>query len=97
MPEYEVREKGGRRGVVYRYTNDTPIDFRAWPLADFDHVELPPPPAPIDPVILAAIITLTVRERDGIVSTLRRIANILENADVVDKLQSEVDAKDPEK
>jgi hypothetical protein len=48
MPVYIVTPKTGGE-PVYRYHADAPVDWPAYPLADFDHVEAPPPPAPPPP------------------------------------------------
>ena len=48
MPVYIVTPKAGGE-PVYRYHADAPVDWPAFPLADFDHTaqaEPPPPPPP---------------------------------------------------
>lgn len=95
MPKYEVREKTGRQRVVYRYEYDAPLELKDFPNTEFVHVELPPPAPPPDPVVQAATVLLTVAERDQIVSILKRVTALLENAEVIEKPKSEIDAKDP--
>lgn len=59
MPVYIVTPKAGGE-PVYRYHADAPVDWPAYPLAAFDHVEAtaappPPPPPPVPPVRLSRL------------------------------------------
>lgn len=94
MPRYEIRDKKDGR-VVYRYEYDAPIDWKQFPARDFDTAEIPVVVEPVDPIVQAAAVLLTVEERDQLVATLKRATALLEAAEVSEKPKSEVDQVDP--